>query len=94
MYPDKYYYYKYSVGKKVSDETGLPYTKRNDSEVNKMTNEFELLDMISKVLRKDSRARKLLDERMDDTMHYDAQLHCMAIDFAFFIRPCYEDRKS
>lgn len=94
MYPEKYYFYKYAVANKVSAETGLPYTKRNDSEVNKMINEFELMDMISEALRKDRRARKLLDERLDDTMYYDGQLHCMAMDFAFFIRPCYENRKS
>ena len=94
MYPDKYYFYKYAVGNKVSAETGLSYTKRNDSEVNKMVKEFELLDKISEELRRDRRARKLLDKRLDDTLYYDGQLHCMAMDFAFFIRPCYEDRKS
>jgi 5-methylcytosine-specific restriction protein B len=92
-YPDKYYFYKYSVGKAVSSATGIYYADQRDSEVDKMTKEFALLDQISGALRQDNRFRKLLDERLDKTLYSDEQMHCMAIDFSFFIRPCYQNRK-
>ena len=94
MYPEKYYFFKYAVGQKVSLETGLEFANRNDSEVDKMIKEFDLLDIISAALRKNEDMRKLLDERMDVTLYHDSQLHCMAMDFAFFIRPCYANRKE
>lgn len=92
-YPDKYYFYKYSVGKAVSSATGIYYADLRDSEVDKMTKEFALLDQISEALRKDNRFRKLLEERLDETLYNDEQMHCMALDFSFFIRPCYQNRK-
>jgi len=94
MYPDKYYFYKYSVAQTVSSEIGLPYTSRRDSEVNKMMHQFTLMDEISAVLRQDDRSRKILDSRLDKTLYSDEQLHCMAMDFAFFIRPCYQNSKQ
>lgn len=54
-YPDRYYFYKYSVGKAVSSATGKYYADLRDSEVDKMTKEFALLDQISEALRKDNR---------------------------------------
>lgn len=93
-YPDKYYFFKYSVGQAVSAATGLYYSNIRDAEVDKMVNEFKLLDHISALLRKDSRFRKLLDERLDETLFRDEEMHCMAMDLSFFIRPCYQNRKS
>ncbi len=94
MYPEKYYFYKYAVAQKVAKELSLPYASRRESEKSKMTHQFELMDKISAVLRQDDRSRKLLDPRLDETLYVDDQLHCMAMDFAFFIRPCYDNRKN
>ena len=94
MYPDKYYFYKYTVAQKLSSETGLSYSGGRIPEVQKMINQFALMDEISAVLRQDERSRKLLDPRLDQTLYSDNQLHCMAMDFAFFIRPCYANRKE
>ena len=93
-YPDKYYFYKYTVAQKLSSETGLSYSGGRIPEVQKMINQFALMDEISAVLRQDERSRKLLDPRLDQTLYSDNQLHCMAMDFAFFIRPCYANRKE
>lgn len=93
-YPDKYYFYKYSVGQAVSSATGLYYSNIRDAEVDKMVNEFKLLDQISASLREDNRFRELLDERIDETLYRDEQMHCMAMDLSFYIRPCYQNRKS
>lgn len=93
-YPDKYYFYKYSVGQAVSAAIGLYYSNIRDAEVDKMVNEFKLLDHISAILRNDSRFRKLLDVRLDETLYRDEEMHCMAMDLSFFIRPCYQNRKS
>ena len=82
------------MGKAVSSATGLYYADLRDSEVDKMTKEFSLLDQISGALRKDNRFRKLLDERLDETLYNDEQMHSMALDFSFFIRPCYQNRKQ
>ena len=92
-YPDRYYFYKYSVGQAVSSATGLCYAGLRDSEVDKMTKEFALLDQISEALREDNRFRKLLDERLDETLYNDEQMHCLAVDFSFYTRPCYQNRK-
>ena len=94
MYPDKYYFYKYAVAQKVALETGLSYKPGRIAEVHKMIHQFALMDEISAILRQDDRSRKLLNPRLDKTTYSDSQLHCMAMDFAFFIRPCYENRKE
>lgn len=93
-YPDHYYFYKYDVAKEVSKAIGLPYASLRDSEVNKMIHQFSLMDEISAVLKQDDRSRKLLNPHLEKTLYSDEQLHCMAIDFAFFIRPCYADSKA
>jgi hypothetical protein len=93
-YPDKYYFYKYSVGKAVSSATGIYYADLRDSEVDKMTKEFSLLDQISGALRKDNRFRKLLDERLDETLYNDEQMHCMALDFSFFHQTMLSEQKT
>ena len=94
MYPQKYYFHKFTVAQDVAAKTGIPYKATGKSHVNKMILQFELMDKISAVLRQDDRSRKLLDPRLDKTLYVDDQLHCMAMDFAFFIRPCYENRKN
>ena len=88
MYPNKYYFYKYSVAQAVSSKTGLSYDA-GSTEAEKMISQFKIMDKISAALRSDPRSRKILDPRLDETLYYDDQLHCMAMDFAFFIRPCY-----
>ena len=93
MYPNNYYFYKVSVARKVSSQTGLSY-EAGSTEVEKMISQFILMDKISAALRQDHRSRELLDPRLDESLYYDDQLHCMAMDFAFFIRPCYASRKS
>lgn len=93
MYPDRYYFYKYAVAKKVSFETGIEFTDSSDRG-DKIASWFSILDQVSESLRQETRFRKLLDERLDETMYEDNQMHCMAIDFAFFIRPLYDGRKK
>ncbi len=93
MYPDKYYFYEYSVAQKVSSEIHLPFSTLRIPEVEKMIIQFQLMDEISTALRQDNRSRELLDSRLDDTLYPDEQLHCMAIDFSFFIRPLYANKK-
>lgn len=55
---------------------------------------FKVLDRVSRSLLEATRFRQLLDDRLDKTMCRDEQMHCMAIDFAFYIRPLYEGRKN
>ena len=93
MYPDRYYFYKYSVAKKVASATGICFIDDTDSG-HKMASWFKLLDRVSRSLLEDTRFRQLLDDRLDKTMCRDEQMHCMAIDFAFYIRPLYEGRKN
>lgn len=93
MYPDQYYFYKYSVAKKVASETGICFIDDTNSG-HKMASWFSLLEEVSASLVADIRFRRLLDDRLDETMYRDEQMHCMAIDFAFYIRPLYEGRKS
>lgn len=94
MYPNKYYFYKHSVAQEVSSETGISYNAGRIPEAQKMIKQFALMDVISSILRKDGRSRMLLDPRLDQSLYNDDQLHCMAMDFAFFIRPCYKNRKE
>ena len=93
MYPDRYYFYKYSVAKKVASETGICFIDDTDSG-HKMDSWFKLLDRVSRSLLEDIRFRQLIDDRIDETMYRDEKMHCMAIDFAFYIRPLYEGRKG
>ena len=65
------------MGKAVSSATGLYYADLCDSEIDKMTKEFALLDQISGELRKDNRFRKLLDESLNETLYNDEQLQCI-----------------
>ena len=93
-YPDRYYFFKDSVGREVSKATGFEFDKRGVTTADTMTSHFTLFDRVSEVIRQDGRFRKLLDERLDGTLYADDQLHCMTIDFAFFIRPLYANRKT
>ena len=93
-YPAKYYFYKYTVAKRVSLETSFGFACQRENHVNKMLSAFSLMDHISAGLRNDTRFRRLLNERLDYTLYSDESMHCMAMDFAFFIRPCYENSKE
>ena len=62
--------------------------------INLEMHQFTLMDKISAALRQDDRSRKILDSRLDKTLYSDEQLHCMAMDFAFFIRPCHQNSKK
>lgn len=94
QYPEKYYFYKYTVAKRVSSAVSAAFAGQTETHVNKMLSAFSVMDQISAKLREDNRFRRLLEERQDSTLYPDPSMHCMAMDFAFYIRPCYENSKK
>lgn len=94
MYPSKYYFYKWSVASEIAKMLDADSPKLPSSHFEKMLWAFELYDQIKYYLLKEHDLQKTMQNLLSDKCYKDIELSCLTIDFCFFIRPLYANRKD
>ena len=84
-YPDKYYIYKYSEIKSVSEKLKSDCIIKKGRYRDNIINFLSFYDDVCKELNKDSELKNLLKSQLDDTCYEDSYLKTMTIDFGFYI---------
>ncbi len=84
-YTDKYYIYKISIIKKVSEVLESSYQFKSGAYTENIRNFMAFYDELSEELRKDPELRELLDSQITSECYDDPMLHTLAIDFGFYI---------
>ena len=93
-FPDKYYIYKYSEIKKVS-ETFLSEHKIKKGYAEKNVIEtYAMYDEIRSVLINDESIIQMLHSYLDDNCYSDDELRTFTIDFGFYVSRFYKDEKE
>ncbi len=93
-YPDKYYFYKYSVNTEVAKRFGLDVAGLREPEYTKMITGFQMFDQIRNGIAADNELCRIKEEMMTDNCCNDDEGHCLTMDFCFFVRPLYDKRKD
>ncbi len=84
-YPDKYYIYKLSEIKKVSDRLESIYSFKKGSYADNIRNFFSFYDEICEELKKDEELRKLVASKLTESCYPDPELKTLTIDVGFYI---------
>lgn len=85
MYPEKYYIYKYSELKRVTNYLESDYRPRQGLDESSFTGAFKLYNEIAQELRKDADLVEMLSKHISEETHPDNELHTLTIDFGFYI---------
>lgn len=94
MYPSKYYFYKWSVASEIAKMLDAYSPKLPSSHFEKMLWAFELYDQIKYYLLKERDLQMTMQNLLSGNCYVDIELSCLTIDFCFFIRPLYANRKD
>lgn len=93
-YPNKYYIYKYSEIKKVSDELKSDYKFKKGAYKENFINFNMLYDEICEELKKDKSLIDLIQSQLTDSLYSDPELHTLTIDVGFYISRYYSQNGS
>ena len=89
MYPNKYYIYKYSVVKKITEILNYDYIpiRKTDlkSNILNFKNNQNLYEDIRNTIIKDNELLALVKNSMDETCYKDNEYHLLAQDLGYFI---------
>lgn len=89
-YPDKYYIYKWSIVKIVSEKLGSSYKYRKGANAENVRSFFKFYNEIRDELQKDNEIQTLLNECIDSECYSDPSLNTVTIDFGYFIGSYYK----
>ncbi|MGN1381570.1 MAG: AAA family ATPase [Eubacterium sp.] len=84
-YPDKYYMYKYSVGKAVSQALKSNYTFKAGAYKENLNNCVSLFDEIREALSKDNELGEMLKNLLSDSCYPDPEYRTLTMDFGFYV---------
>ncbi|MFC2662719.1 MAG: hypothetical protein ACFNYI_06150 [Eubacterium sp.] len=84
-YPDKYYMYKYSVGKAVSQALKSSYIFKAGAYRENLDNCVALFDEIREFLSKDRELTEMLKNLLTDSCYPDPEYRTLTMDFGFYI---------
>ena len=84
-YPDKYYIYKYSEGKTVSDELESSYSFKKGAYKENLRSFFGLYNEICEELKKDAELVHLFKSQLTDQYYPDPELKTLTGDVGFYI---------
>jgi 5-methylcytosine-specific restriction protein B len=84
-FPDKYYIYKLSEIKSVSEKLESSYEFKKGFYNDNITNFIAFYDEICAELQKDDELKKLLNSQITADCYSDPMLHTLTIDVAFYI---------
>lgn len=84
-YPDKYYIYKLSEIRRVSDELRSDYIFRKGAYAENIRNFLAFYDEICTELQQDPELKNLLASQLTETCYPDPELRTLTVDLGFFI---------
>lgn len=93
-YPDKYYIYKYSEVKAVSDELGSDYTFKKGAYADNLRNFYSLYNEICEHLKQDDELVNLFKSQLTDACYPDPYLKTLTFDVGFYISRDYSKRSE
>lgn len=88
-YPDKYYIYKYSEIKAVSEKLNSDYIFKKGAYVDNLRNFYKLYDEICEELKKDTDIISLLNSHLTDICYNDKEYKTLTTDVGFYISRYY-----
>ncbi len=84
-YPDKYYIYKWSECRAVSNKLALGYRFKKGDYANNVRDHFTMYEVICAAAQADPELRNLLDSQLAGDCYPDPALKTLTIDIAFYI---------
>ena len=84
-YPDKYYIYKLSEVKAVSDKLKSDYIFKKGAYANNIRNFIAFYNEICAELQQDEELKNMLASQITDTCYSDPELRTLTMDVGFFI---------
>ncbi len=93
-YPDKYYIYKFSEVKKVTDELGSDVHFKKGGYADNLRKFYALYDELCSELKKDGELRNMLKSQLTDNCYSDPELRTLTIDVGFYISRFYSERND
>ncbi len=91
-YPDKYYIYKYSEVKKVSEELKSNYQFKKGAYADNIYNLFNFYNEICKFLKQDTELVDLVRGQLTDTCYPDPELKTLTFDVGFYVSRDYSQK--
>ena len=91
-YPDKYYIYKYSEAKSVSDELGSDYRFKKGAYAENLRNFYAFYNEICESLKQDAELVSLFKSQLTDDCYPDPELKTLTFDVGFYISRDYSKR--
>lgn len=93
-YPDKYYIYKFSEVKEVSNELKSNYTFKKGAYTDNIRNFISFYNEICAELQQDEELKNMLASQITDTCYSDTELKTLTMDVGFFISRSYKKNAS
>lgn len=84
-YPDKYYVYKYSEAKSVSNKLGSNYKFKKGSYTDNLKSFYDFYNEIRESLKRDSTLIDLFKSQLTDDCYPDSELRTLTFDVGFYI---------
>jgi 5-methylcytosine-specific restriction protein B len=91
-YPDKYYVYKYSEVKSVSDELGSDYKFKKGAYTENLRNFYAFYNEICESLKQDAELVSLYRSQLTNDCYPDPELKTLTSDVGFYISHDYSKR--
>ena len=88
-YPDKYYIYKYSCAREITQGIDAAFVPTKGLNANQLVQIIGIYDQIADFLRKDQEIHTLLEKFLTDDCHKDESLHTTVIDLAYYYKHHY-----
>lgn len=84
-YPDKYYVYKYSEARSVSNKLDINYKFKKGSYTDNLKNFYNFYNEIRESLKRDSTLIDLFKSQLTDDCYPDSELRTLTFDVGFYI---------
>ena len=84
-YPDKYYVYKYSEARSVSNKLGSNYKFKKGSYTDNLKSFYDFYNEIRESLKRDSTLIDLFKSQLTDDCYPDSELRTLTFDVGFYI---------
>lgn len=84
-YPDKYYIYKWSEARKISEMLAAGYRFKQGDYANNVRDHLAMYNQICDVLQEDPNLREMLDALLTPDCYPDPKLHTLTIDVGYWM---------
>lgn len=93
-YPNKYYIYKFSEVKAVSETLKSDYTFKKGAYADNIRNSISFYDELDSALKKDEELKALLNQKLSSECYPDPELRTLTFDYGFYICHRYNKKSN